>query len=131
MVRTAKVSEKDKAAMIVVAGSARGGPGNHRTEILARLGGRGDKKWSLELTAGSPPHVDSAQLASGKPWLAVGMRGGPVHVVDAEKGEIIASATDQGLSPEVGWVSSKELEAPLLLVATGGKLNAFRVTKSD
>ena len=130
MVRVGKLSEKDKAAMIIVAGSALDGGGNQKTEILTGMSGQGDKKWSLELPAGSPPHVDSAQLASGKPWLAVGMRGGQVHVVDIEKGEIIASANDQGMTPEVGWVNGKDPGAPLLLVATGSKLNAFRVAKS-
>jgi hypothetical protein len=130
MVRIGKLSEKDKAAMIVVAGSALGGAGNQKTAILTSMSGQGDKKWSLELPAGSPPHVDSAQLAPGKPWLAVGMRGGQVHVVDLEKGEIIASANDQGMTPEVGWASGKDPGAPLLLVATSSKLNAFRVAKS-
>jgi hypothetical protein len=130
MVRIGKPSEKDKAAMILAAGSALGLGANQNTAILTALGGEGAKKWSLALPVGSTPHVDSAQLAPGKAWLAVGMRGGKVYVVDIEKGEIIASASGQGLTPEVGWVSGKAPGASLLLVATGGKLNAFRVIKS-
>jgi hypothetical protein len=52
-----------------------------------------------------------------------------VHVVDIEKGEIIAGVSDQGMIAEVGWATSKYAGAPLLLVATGSKLNAFRVAK--
>jgi hypothetical protein len=130
MVRVGKLSEKDKAAMIVVAGSRLGLGGNQKTVNLTLMNGQGEKKWSLELPAGPPPNTYSAQLASGKPWLAVGMQGGQVHVVDLEKGEIIASANDQGMTPEVAWASGKNTDAPLLLVATGSKLNAFRVAKS-
>lgn len=130
MVRIGKLSEKDKAAMIFVAGPALGGAGNQKTVILTSMSGQGEKIWSLELPAGIPLHIDSAQLAVGKPWLAVGMRGGQVHVVDLEKGQIIASVNDQGMTPEVGWASGKDLGVPLLLVATGRKLNAFRIAKS-
>jgi hypothetical protein len=130
MVRIGKISEKDPAAMIVVAGSALDGNADPNIVILTLMSGQGNKKWSCGLPADSAPHVDSAQMASGKPWLAVGMRGGQVHVVDLEKGEIIASVNDQGTTPEVGWVSRKSSGTPLLLVATGSKLNAFRIAKS-
>lgn len=131
MVRIGKLAEKDKAALIVVGGSALGG-GNQKGEILAGMSGQGVKKWSLELPVG-PLGINSAQLAPGKPWLAVGtgsLLGGQVHIVDIEKGAIIASAKGQGMTPEVGWASGKDPGAPLLLVATGSKLNAFRVAKS-
>jgi len=130
MVRIGKLSEKDKVATILVAGSALGGGADKETEILTALSGDGTKKWSLELPAGARPHVDSAYLAPGESWLAVGMRGGQVHVVDIEKGEIIASVNDQGKRPEVGWVTSKDAGTPLLVVATGSKLNAFRISKT-
>lgn len=130
MVRIGKLSDKDKEATILVAGPGLGEGGNAKTVILAALSGTGAIKWSLRLPAGSPAHVDSAQLATGQPWLAVGLRGGQVHLVDIAKGEIIATAMDQGMIPEVGWASGQGTEAPLLLVATGSKLNAFRVAKS-
>jgi hypothetical protein len=128
MVRVGKLSEKDKAATILVVGAALDEGANQKT-ILAALSGDGAKKWSVELPAGTSPHVDSAYVAPGKSWLAVGMRGGQVHVVGIEKGEIIASVSDQGMSPEVVWATSKDAGVPLLLVATGSKLNAFRVAK--
>jgi len=130
MVRVGKVYQKDKNTTILVAGSALGDGAKQKTEIISAFSGDGTRKWSLELPAGTPPYVDSASLASEKTWLAVGMRGGQVHVVDVEKGQIIATVNDQGVRPEVGWAAGKDVGAPLLLVATGSKLNAFRVTKS-
>lgn len=131
MVRVGKLSEKDKAATILVAGSARVAEADQKTVVLAALSGDSAKEWSLELPTGAAPHVYSAYLAPGKPWLAVGMRGGQVHVVDVEKGKAIASVNAQGRLPEVGWAASKDAGTPLLLVATGSKLNAFRVTETN
>src|SRR5438445_201822 len=105
MVRVGRPSEKDKSALILVAGTGRAGAGGGKTEILVALTGEGTKKWSLELPGGAMPHADSAQAAPGRPWFAVGMRGGPVHVVDIDKGEILASMNDQGTMPEVGWLT--------------------------
>ena len=127
MVRVGVPSEKDKAATVLVAGPVPGGEADPKPIVLAALSGDGAKKWSVELPAGT--QVNSAYLAPGKPWLAVGMLGGQVHVVDIDKGDIIASVCDHGISAEVGWAASKDAGAPLLLVATFGKLNAFRVAK--
>ena len=129
MVRVGMPSEKDKAATVLVAGPAIDGEANRKTIILTALSGDGAKKWSVELPAGTTPHVDSACLAPGKSWLAVAIRGGQVYVVDTEKGEIIAAMSDQGMIAEVGWATSKDAGSPLLLVATGSKLNAFCVAK--
>jgi hypothetical protein len=59
--------------------------------------------------------------------LAVAVRGGLVVVVDTTSGEIIGHVDGQGKSAEVGWLAAKGEETPLLLVATGQSLNAFRV----
>jgi len=131
MVRVGKLSAKEKAATILVAGAALGGA-NQQIVMLTALSGDGAKKWSVALPAGAPPHIDSAFWAPGKCWLAVGLRGGQVHVVDCEKGVSIASVDDQGTTPEVGWAASNEAGAPpLLVVATGKTLNAFRLTRIE
>jgi hypothetical protein len=126
MVRVGK-SEKDKAATIFVIGTS---VADQTTEILRALSGDGAQKWSFQLSRGARAHCESAQLAPGRPWLAVGLRGGQVRVVDVAKGEFIGGVADQGMIPEVGWAKRKDAEAPLLLVATGDKLHAFRVTKA-
>ena len=126
MVRVGKLSKDDKAATIIVAGSAHVAP-EPKTVMMIALTSDGTTKWKLTVPAGAQVHVDSAMLAPGKPWLAVGMRGGLVHVIDAEKGVILASAKDQGMAPEVGWSVGASSGSPLVLVATRGKLNAFSV----
>ncbi|MFN0056564.1 MAG: FG-GAP repeat domain-containing protein [Planctomycetales bacterium] len=131
MVRIGKVSEKDKHGLIFVAGSALNQGGNPAGLVLAALSGEGDPKWSLELPSGDPPHVISAFMAPGKPWLALGMMGGVVTVVDVERGEVVATVKDQGRAPEVGWGADGKAKSPLLLVATGTQLNAYRLTKPD
>ena len=95
--------------------------------MVIALSSDGTRKWALKLPAGARPAVDSASLAPGEPLLAVGLRGGQVHVIDAENGSIIATASDQGFAPEVGWITRKAPGKPLVVVATGGKLNAFSV----
>lgn len=59
------------------------------------------------------------------PWVAVGMRGGGVHVVDAQKAELIATTGGHGDTPDVGWLSGDG--KLLLLVADGKRLTAYRV----
>jgi hypothetical protein len=127
MVRVGVPSEKDKAIIVLVAGPALDREAGLKPIILVALSGNGAKKWSVELPADARPHVCSAYPAPAKSWLALGMQGGRVHVVDIDKGEIIASASEQGMTPEVGWATSKDAGSPLLLVATGTKLNTFRV----
>jgi len=75
--------------------------------------------------------VQSADIASGKPWLALGTRTGRVSVVDAIAGEVIGLVTGQGMS-EVGWApGAASGEPPLLLVAMRTTLNAFHVKASN
>jgi outer membrane protein assembly factor BamB len=131
MVRVGKLSDKDKSATIFVAGSSpTAAP--EKGEALVALSGEGKKKWSLDLPAGGTPHADSAALSAK--WLAVGMRGGLVHVIDAEKGAIVSSVEEQGGFPEVAWLAADKAkdgkrgsnrDTPLLLVATQAALNAF------
>lgn len=130
MVRIAKPSDKEKAATILVAGAARGVLGG--PEVLTALSGDGTKRWSMKLSSGQlASDIASAYVAPGRPWLAVGMLGGHVHVVNIDTRKIIATMKDQGWRPEVGWGTDKDAGMPLLLVATGSKLNAFRAAESE
>ena len=123
MIRLARLSKEDQAAAALVGGSGDDG------EVLVALTFDGERKWSVKLPSGPIDHIDSAHVASSSPWVAVGMRGGLVHVVDVTNGEIIAHVGGQGERPEVGWLETSGGEAPLLLVATGRELNAFRLLK--
>jgi peroxiredoxin len=107
----------------VVTGSANGG------EVMVCLNAEGEKKWSLALPGGDSNHVDDVAVAT-KPWAAVAMRGGLIHVVDLESGQIVAHVEEQGQRTQVAWLP-REGQSPLLLVATGKDLNAFEVTADE
>ena len=127
MVRVGKASTTDKAATIFVVGERPMNGGGPFTEHVVALSLAHDKEWTLDLPAGAArPHVDSASLAPGRPWLAIGLRGGRVLVVDTALGRIVGTIDGQGAEPEVGW-ANRATAAPLLVVATGGRLNSFAV----
>lgn len=109
---------------IVVGGSGANG------EVLLGIDAEGKEQWQVTL-AGRGGHIDSAQVAPGTPWIAVGMRGGAVHVVDVEQGEVVATAVGQGSVPQVAWLRPDEQSAPLLLVASGRQLTAFRIVEDS
>jgi len=141
MVRIGSPSENHDTAMIFVDGQTLSADEKQVLRFVTALSGDGNKKWTLELPAfalanvnfalplrAGPVGANSAMLALGMPWLAIGSNYGQVHVIDAENGKIIVSVNGKGaIPPEVGWVMSKADGKPLLLVANGGKLNAFRV----
>ena len=107
-----------QAGVILVGGSKGEGC------ALSALDADGNQRWSVDLATASAAHIDAAMPAGGRPWLAVAMRGGLVHVVDTAKGKIIAHANGQGMRPQVAWAADPAGGAPLLLVAAR---NAFRV----
>jgi hypothetical protein len=76
------------------------------------------------------PIVSSAMLQNG-PWLAVALARGQVNVIDVEHGKVIAEVNGQGESPEVRWLHDRNGASPLLVVATGTKLNAFRMKQNQ
>lgn len=131
MVRAGRLSPKDKKATVFVAGSVSGAEGKDRTQVLSALAPDGGRGWSIPLATGAMREVSSCLLAPGKSWLAVGITVGEVSVVDVQAGRIIATAKGQGMMPEIGWASRGDDDEPLLLVATGDKLNAFRVPATD
>jgi hypothetical protein len=127
MVRVGKAAKTDKAATMFVVGERPfKGQGPFTEHVVALSLVRG-KEWTVDLPVKTrSPHVDSAALASGRPWLAVGLRGGRVHLVDVVQGRIIGTIDDQGTTPEVGWAGAGT-PTPLLLVATGTKINTYKV----
>jgi hypothetical protein len=124
MVRLVPVPGSDKKAMILAGGSLL----QEKPErVLIGLTSEGRRKWSLKLSTAQTSSIDSAVLAPSGPWLAVGMRDGLVHIIDVNKGSILGTVKGQGEIPEVTWGRDSGENAPLLLVATGGNLNAFRL----
>jgi hypothetical protein len=104
----------DAAATIFAAGHN----GNTGASTAMSLSGTGARKWRRDFGGA----VHTAAVAPSRPWLALGTREGEVHVIDAVRGEVIGIVSAQGYA-EVGWA----VDPPLLIVATGEALNAFRV----
>jgi hypothetical protein len=114
VVRVKRLDPGDAAATILAAGI------NQDTGASAAiaLSGSGAVKWRVAFAG----KVHTAAVASSRPWLALGTREGEVLVVDAARGDVIGLVSGQERA-EVGWA----VDPPLLLVATGKALNAFRV----
>ena len=134
MVRVGKLSDSDKAATIFVAGTATAAGANPKSVFVTALSGAGEAKWTLE----APCRGDSACRDLGRPgsreavvWPSACEERTPCHVVDGEHGTLMASVKGQGISPEVGWISVKGSENPVVLVATRNGLNAFQVVKAE
>ena len=118
VVRVQKLRPQDRTATILVAGNL---PDRKGSTVMA-LAADGAAKWKL----GLPSVLQTASVASSRPWLALGGYDTKVFVVDAIRGETLGvAAMWQGATTEVGWAS----DPPLLLVATGRSLNAFRVAE--
>ena len=106
-----------------------GGIGDEDGDELIAVSFSGRKKWSLTLP-GAAYSLYSASAASSRPWVAVGMRGGLVHVIDTTEGKIIASVGAQGDEPQIAWLASKSSESPLLVIATGRAIKAYIVASN-
>jgi len=81
----------------------------------------------LNLQSALAPSAYSASAAPNKPWVALGMQGGYVYVLDVERGAVIASINGQGVRPEVAWANDKTAGAPLLMVTAPANLSAYRI----
>ena len=121
MVRAGRIPETARTATIVAGGTL------SEVTTLAALSGGGVMQWSLQLPTNHKSAVATAWLAPTKPWLAVSTRDGAVHVVDVLRGVIIGSMGSPEPRVEVGWSGSEPDGSPLLLVAGGGTLTAYRV----
>ncbi len=122
MVRTApaRAVAASKGDLVLVIGSGAGGA------AMAALEGDGKIHWTTKFQ-GDAKHCDSLAVSPDGAWAAAGLRGGRVCVVDVVKGRIVAQGSGQGMTPMVGWAARADSPSPLLLVATGNELNAFRV----
>jgi thiol-disulfide isomerase/thioredoxin len=122
MVRTAPGGSipASKGDVVLVVGSGTSG------ESMAALGGDVKTQWTLKLPSDAR-HCDSLAVSPDGAWAAAGLRGGRVCVVDVAGGRVVAQVAGQGTTPMVAWTTRGDEKAPLLLVATGREVNAFRV----
>jgi hypothetical protein len=103
-----------------VAGNSRD-PVAGQSMTIAALSGNGTKTWRLDVPDDS---IYSASAAFGGRWLAFSTRSGRIAVVDAVTGASIGQVQRQGPAT-VAWAAADD--GPLLVVATGTSLIAFRV----
>ena len=122
MVRTApgRAIAAAKGDLVLVIGSGAGGA------AMAALDGDGKIHWTTKFPA-DVKHCDSLTVSPDGAWAAAGLRDGRVIVVEVARGRIQAQVSGQGLTPMVAWAARADSPTPLLLVATGKELNAFRV----
>ncbi len=124
MIRVGAATEENAAQPILVVGSADGG------DRMVSLNGDGETLWTLDMP-GSSVSCDSLTVAPDGIWAAAGLRGGHIAVIDVIHGEIIAQISGQGRTPDVNWFHADMDATPLLLVASGSQLTAFRVTANE
>ncbi len=125
LVRVARLRPEDKASvMITEASSVIWG------SRLFAIDYDGKQKRLASLPRGTD--VSSAQSAASKPWMGVAMRDGKIRVIDLAGAETIGSAELRaGYCIEVTWLDGEGDDTPLLLVATGRGVFAFRVTRDQ
>jgi outer membrane protein assembly factor BamB len=98
-----------------------------RKQSLRAIAGDGTPTWELALPEDAQPEIVSAAVTPDGRLAAFGTGAGIVYVVDIERGTRFASVDFQGHFPQVAWSGDQHVDSPLLLVATGSELNAFRV----
>lgn len=95
-------------------------------ESLVALKGDGQTLWTVDLPESQGICVSMAVAPDGA-RAALGFRGGRVVVVDLADGKIVGRLGQQGKIPAVEWALPAGTTDPLLVVATGRQLNAFRL----
>lgn len=92
---------------------------------VAAVAVAGSERWSIDL-----PHtgdwVDSMAATNEPSWLAIGVRGGAVYVIEVVSGHIIGYIDGMGFRPQLAWMLRRDAP-PLLVVASGNSLSAFHV----
>jgi len=122
LVRVGRLSKADAADTIVIAGTVTQGGG----VSMGALDGKGHVKWTLKLPEGAD-FANSMAICPSRPWAACTARGGRIVVVDCTNGRLLATALDRARDVEVTWATPGGDEPPLLLVADGHSLSAYRV----
>ena len=124
MVRVLRAPAPTEGSTIVV-GCNPGG----RAQSVRAISAAGAQKWSIDLPSDAQPTVDSIAVTPDRKLIAAANHGGTVYVIEVETGEIVATVSDQGHAPELAWATVKGEDSPLLLVASGLELNAYRFNR--
>jgi hypothetical protein len=125
VVRVGRAAPADTSDTILTAGTPSGATGGNSVSVAA-LSGSGAIKWSAQLPSNAAPSVYSATPSESKPWVALGLQGGQVYVLDIATGAVIANVDGQGQRPQVEWIGDGNGSA-LLVVACENKLTLFKI----
>jgi thiol-disulfide isomerase/thioredoxin len=122
MIRTApgRAIASSTGDLVLVIGTASGG------EAMTALAGDGKTLWTLKLPTDAQ-HCDSLAVSPDGTYAAAGLRGGRVCVVELGRGRIVGQVASQAMTPIVAWASRANSASPLVLVATGREIHAFRI----
>ncbi len=121
LVRAPKLQTDDVAILVT------GAETETDRELLLGLGPGGEVKWTREVSSAAV----FLAVAEQRPWLAVGARSGSVTVHDIRTGKVLARVEGQGSVGQIAWIEHDPDESPLLVVATGRAIHAFRVNETQ
>jgi FG-GAP-like repeat len=118
--------------VILTTGTDRTPPGPVYSTLVA-VGGEGKKLWSLKLSE-SFSHCRSLSVSHDGLWAAV-LLVDRIRIVDLARsrvvGQVVVPIVGQGPEVTFTWVNRVAGHSPLLVVATGDALNAFRLKSVD
>jgi len=126
MVRVGRSAPSDTSDTILAAGTTNIPTGDNTVSVAA-LSGAGALKWTVQIPSNAAPSVYSATPSESKPWVALGLQGGQVYVLDIATGAVIANVDGQGQRPQVEWIGDGNRSA-LLVVACENKLTLFKIS---
>lgn len=117
MVRSTNTSTSPVA--IIAVGST------HNAIVAACFDALGKKSWQTTIGR-KDSHVDSCSVSSDGRYAAIGLRGGMVHVLSINSGEVVGTIGSQGEFPQVSTAAGADGKF-MVLVATRDALNLFEV----
>jgi thiol-disulfide isomerase/thioredoxin len=113
---------KDAADTMIITGTSGG------SESMAEIDAKGKALWTLELPEGFI-HTQSLAVLPGVPFAALSAPG-HVVVVDLVARKIVASAEMKGPQIEAALAVAEDGHSPLLVVADGHRLSAYRISEA-
>lgn len=123
MVRTLLPTDSKRKPQILVSGSS-----NQQSELMLSVDLQGNENFSLELPTLDVNHVDDMAIAHDARLAAVAMRGGLIHVIELDEGELIATIAPQGSRCSVSWLP-REGKLPHVVVTSETGTVAFELER--
>jgi thiol-disulfide isomerase/thioredoxin len=94
-------------------------------EAVVGLSADGKQLWETKVGV-ERSSIDEAAVASGRPWVAIAIRGQRVLVLNVADGSILAEVATTAPNASVAWVTPNNA-APVLVIADGAALRGWRL----